>query len=227
MGSDRLCAWHNRLPTSGASPDEQAQDGCSDERHGARGVGNGIRGQVIGSRYRVWREASARGQEGAATPIRQNGDSVLPSRLATYLRGVDGTGGRSNGKDCAVPGAHFNPRNIQYLCPLQPVIHAGCEPCGGVLEVLPYTQGHGVHGAKCLETWWALTDSNRRPSRCKWEGLTANCGFCARNCTDFRNMCRFRFASVRRCGTHVHAGPMERANAHTGPNQDAKGPRNG
>lgn len=35
--------------------------------------------------------------------------------------------------------------------------------CSGTVA----SPSESVYGAKCLKSWWAVTGSNRRPSRCK------------------------------------------------------------
>jgi len=51
-----------------------------------------------------------------------------------------------------------------------------------------------------------MTGSNRRPSRCKLQAPTANCGLLAKLSAYFPNLCRFRFAIVPVMCTLVHIG---------------------
>lgn len=62
--------------------------------------------------------------------------------------------------------------------------------------------------------WWAMTGSNRRPSRCKQGVSHAKQPLPANLRTDFLNLCRFRFGSVPPWCTLVHAGSDQRWSAN-------------
>lgn len=90
-------------------------------------------------------------------------------------------------------------------------------------RVREYFWGRVVHAPKPLKIWWAVTVSNRRPSRCKLRVPTQICGFSRRIPVYFPNIDPFCFACVPPYGTLVHRGPMGDCTLHTGPSKRAKG----
>ena len=222
LGPDRLCPRDNRLPAIRALADQQAAHSGADERTGPRGARNSPQGATERLCDRVRREAAWQRQEGAGTAIQGNGDQVLAPRPSAQRSGVDGARGRADAEDCAVPGPHLDAGNGAGLRAVLTLIYAGCKRRNHVLSVHRYTEARAVHSAKALKLWWALTGSNRRPSRCKQQGPTANCGFPAKMCVDLRYLCRFRFACVPAWCTCVHSGPMGDWRLHTGPHHNER-----
>lgn len=207
LGPRGLHAWHDRLPAIRSASDKQAPHCRSDEHHFAASIGGSLRGPSIGSCDRVRGQACGIGKKGNAETGSANRYCILAARSQAYVRGVDGTGERANAEDCAVPGAHIDPRDGSCVRPLFAVVYAGCERRRSVLSVQWYTWGQAVHSAKSLKTWWALTGSNRRPSRCKRKTLTQIWAFSRIICVDFRNIPLFCSRSGTLRGTHVHIGP--------------------
>ena len=222
-----LRAQDHRFSPRWARPDEQAARGRTYEPDCPRGARNGLQGQIDRSRDRVRREACGIGQKGNPAVSGAGGHSVLAAHPAPHLRGLDGTGRCANAENQPVSRPHFAANDRAGLCAVLTLIYARC---GRSCDVLVYagTQWFGRYTRRNGgNAWWALTGSNRRPSRCKLRVSTPNCAFSANHPAGLRNMSRFRFACVPRSGTQVHIGRQRDWYSRAALTTNAKGPRNG
>lgn len=196
MAPGRLRARYYRLPPCRTNPDKQTAHDSADEHKGTHGAGRGPQGATHGPCNRIWGEADCVGQEGHPAAIGQGRDTLQPTHAAAYLRSVDGAGQCADAAHKPVSGAHIATDDRAGIRSLQSTVYAGCERCNRLLMYSgTYRVGRYMR-LSAWKIWWAVTVSNRRPSRCKQGVLTANCGFLAIVCEDFANLCPFRFTCV-------------------------------
>ena len=227
LGPRGLRARDNRLPTARTNSDEQAAHHPADEPAITKRSGASLCRSPIQSCDRVRWEAGGIGQEGNPTAISQGEDTLLTAHPAPHLRGLDGARECADAENIAVSRSHIAADDRAGLCAVLTVIYAGCRGCFGVLKYIGTHRSYGDDGLNHCFNWWALTGSNRRPSRCKQRVSAPNCQTCGDFPRYFANMCRFRFACVPSWCTQVHIGSMQRANAGTDPNHSERRGSNG
>jgi hypothetical protein len=171
MGSRGLRARIDRLQAVRAHTDEQAPRGAADEPNGSRGARDSLCGAFDRPCDRVQRQAGIVGQEGCAAAIRSSGNPVFATHPSAYVRSLDGAGRCAHAENQSVSRTHLEPRDRAGLREVLALVYAGCERRFDVLNVRWYFGSREVHRQKWLKTWWAVTVSNRRPSRCKRDAL--------------------------------------------------------
>jgi hypothetical protein len=128
--------------------------------------------------------------------------AMLAPCVQAHGGSVDGSSGRANAEDRAVPGAHVNAGHGDRICALFAPVHGRRSSRFRLVSgssVPPDALGSiGVNGGKLR---WAVTGSNRRPSRCKRWLPTQICAFLSNNPQYFANLCGFRSRSVLSGGT--------------------------
>lgn len=206
LGSGGLCARHDRLSATGPQSDKQAAHRSANGKSRAGRAGRSLRGASDRQRGRVRRQAGRFRKEGHSTAERESWDTVLATHPSPHLCGLDGAGQCTDAAYQPVSGAHIASDDRAGLCPVLTLIYEGCERRD---RVLVYRRTFGVcrytHLSSC-KCWWALTGSNRRPSRCKLRVPLQIWGFHAKYRKHFRNIDRFCSRYVSLDGTHVHIG---------------------
>ena len=133
MGPDRLSAWNDQLPATGANPDQQAPHRGSDEQPCESSTRRSAARGFVGLRDRVCRKAGEVGQEGNRTLGKGYRHSGKPTRAASHLRGLDGPSRRSDSANLAISGPHIRSRDGLRLRQIFAFIYGECGRCGGVL----------------------------------------------------------------------------------------------
>src|SRR6185437_1667907 len=170
VGPRGFRGWHDRLPASGPKRNEQTPGDSANEPQGSGGTGRGAEGRSNRSCDRIWREAGKEHQtshRGGGEALRR---SMLAACVSAYSWSVDGSGRRADAEDRAVPGTHINEDHGDRVCPIFSPVHGRCsERFGLVAGSLVPVEPLGRIGRNGWKLRWAVTGSNRRPSRCKSE----------------------------------------------------------
>ncbi len=202
LGPSRYGTWNDRPEPGWAREDEQAAGCRADQQPGARSAGRSTRGRTHGSCDRICRRADQEHpQSGQASGGAVEG-SMLSACLPAHSRRDDGTGRRPDAEDRAISRPHINPRDGARLCPVQSDIYEGCKRGSGLVAgTLVPVEPLGRHARIGGKPWWALTGSNRRPSRCKRRAPLPNQHIPANGPQIFATLAAFRSVSVPACGT--------------------------